>query len=164
MLQQTLVDKNVRRFGLLSRFFQDSTEKRELNRDIKFLGDDYTAIVKIAANLSSHVKWIPYPFLLNRIKKIAEELRALGEVLRYKMSELGGQVAQVSAESRELHDFRQNVKRLVGDMEEHAALCEALVHQKNLIKDPGVLKVVDAVARDMQKQKDELLDIVMRVS
>ncbi len=164
MLQQTTVHKNLRRFGLLNTFFQDSTEKRELNKDIKFLSDDYTALVKIAANLSSHVKWIPYPFLLNRIKKIAEEIRALGEILRAKISELGGQVPQVTTENRDVREFRQNVKRLVEDMEEHAALCETLTHQKNLIRDAGVIRVIDSVTLDMQRQKDELLDIVMRLS
>lgn len=164
MLQQTTVEKTGRRVNFFNSLFQDSTEKRELNRDIKFLSGDYAALVKIAANLSSHVKWIPYPFLLNRIKKIAEEIRALGEVLRAKINELGGQVPQVASENHEVQESRQNVKRLVKDMEEHSARCEILVHQKNSVRDANVMKVIDAIVLDMQRQKDELLDIVMRLS
>ncbi|MCL4539882.1 MAG: hypothetical protein M1378_09870 [Bacteroidetes bacterium] len=164
MLQQTTVSKGAKRFGWLDGVFHDTSEKKEIACDIAFLCDDYAAAVRIAANLSSHSRWIPYPFLSTRLKKIAEEMRAQAEALRIKIAELDGQLPQVSMENRDLMEFRQNVKRLVGDMEEHASRTEIMMHQRNQIKDPDVIRLIDALVLDMQRQKEELLDIVMRLS
>ena len=121
MLQQTTVEKAEKRFGFLDNLFEDSNGKGELKKDTDFLSDDYAAAIRIAANLSSNAKWIPYPFLQNRIRKIADEMRTQSELFRSKISELGGQLPQVAVDNRDLLEFRQNVKRLVKDMEEHAA-------------------------------------------
>ncbi|MCL4512034.1 MAG: hypothetical protein M1470_13330 [Bacteroidetes bacterium] len=164
MLQQTTVEKAEKRFGFLDNLFEDSNGKGELKKDTDFLSDDYAAAIRIAANLSSNAKWIPYPFLQNRIRKIADEMRTQSELFRSKISELGGQLPQVAVDNRDLLEFRQNVKRLVKDMEEHAAQSEALTHQKNKITDESVKELISAVIVDMQRQKDELIDIVMRLS
>ncbi len=164
MLQQTTPSKTEKRFGLLNSLFGDTSEKKELARGIELLSDDYAAAVRIAANLSSHSRWIPYPFLLNRLRKIAEEMRGHAEALRTKIAQLGGQTPQVPVENRDVLEFRQNIKRLVSDMEDHASRSEILLHQRNQISDPDVIKLIDALILDMQRQKEELLEIVMRLS
>ncbi len=164
MLQQTTVENKSRKAGLLSDLSTGSVDKKEQKKVLEYLAEDYIAAFSIAANLSSHGKWIPYPFLTDRLKKLADEMRAQGELLRAKLTELGGAIPQLSTGNREDVDFRQNVKRLVGDMEDHASRSETLIHQRNNIRDESVIALIDAIASEMQKQKDELLDIVMRLS
>lgn len=164
MLQQSAAEKKHNR----SAFFHDLSavrvDRREHQKILEYLGQDYTAAFSIAANLSWHSKWIPYAFLTNRLKKIADEMRAQGEMLRAKLTEVGGTVPQISSQSREDAGFRQNVRRLVKDMENHATRSEILIHQRNDIHDESIIRLLDAVVSEMQKQKDELLDIVMRLS
>jgi len=164
MIQQTVVPEVESGLDFLGEFFKGSDEKAGRKKIIEFLSDDYSAAVRIAANLSSHSKWIPYQFLLNRLKRIADEVRTQADIFRAELAELGGQIPQVSMENRDLLEFRQNVKRLVTDVEEHSSRCETLMHQKNVVRDEGVLRLIDAVIVDMQRQKDELIDIVMRLS
>ncbi|MCL5266804.1 MAG: hypothetical protein M1469_01725 [Bacteroidetes bacterium] len=164
MLQHTTVSKADKRFGWFDGLFGDTSEKKEIARDIDLLCNDYAAAVRIAANLSSHSKWIPYPFLSNRLKGIAEEIRSQAEALRAKIAELNGQLPPVSVENRDVLGFRQNVKRLVHDMEEHASRTEILMHQRNRMENPDIIRLIDALILDMQRQKEELLNIVMRLS
>lgn len=164
MLQQRAAEKSHDKLAFLSGLSAGHVDRKEKQKMIKYLGDDYLAFLRIAANLSSHSKWIPYPFLTNRLKKIADEMRAQAETIRAKLVQLGGAVPQATTNTREEVEFRQNVNRLVKDMEEHATRSEVLIHQKNNIRDSEVIKMMEAVAVQMQKQKDELMDIVMRLS
>ena len=164
MLQQTAAAKTDRRLGWFDGLFADTSEKKEIERDLSFLADDYTAFVRIGSNLSSHSRWVPYPFLTNRLRKVADELRTQAELVRAKIAALGGQVPQVSIENRELLEFRQNVRRLVKDMEEHASRTEILVHQRNQIRNPDIIKFMDSLISITRGQKNELLDITMRLS
>ncbi len=164
MLQQTATEKPHHSPSILDAFSAGYSDKREHEKDLKYLKDDYSAALQLAADLSSHAKWIPYPFLINRLKKIADEVRTKAELLRIKIVELGGAVPQSAVENREDVEFRVNVRRLAKDMEAHAAFSELLVHQKNNIRDAGVLKIIEMIASEMQNQKDELMDIVMRLS
>ena len=164
MAQQTVTDRPHGRLSFLDSFTAGYSGRREQEKDVKYLEEDYSAALRLAANLSSHAKWIPYPFLVNRLRKVADDVRAQGELMRARIVELGGIVPQVNIDSREDVEFRENVRRLVQDMEEHAARSEALVHQRNNIRDAGVLKLIGTIASEMQKQRDELMDIVMRLS
>ncbi len=164
MLQQTATEKSHRKFSFLDGISAGYAGRREHEKDVKYLEDDYSAALRLAANLSSHAKWIPYPFLVNRLRKVADEVRAQAEVMRTKIVELGGSVPQVNIDSREDVEFKDNVKRLVKDMEQHATMSETLVHQRNNIRDAGVLKLIGTIASEMQSQRDELMDIVMRLS
>lgn len=179
MVQGTTIQKTGRRFGFLDGLFGSLNDGAELRKDIGFLVNDYIAFSSIAANLVSHSRWIPYPFIIERAKKIADELRNLAEVLRSKINELGGQIPPDALKSTTAHDdtnvhgsqnqrghdlLKQNIKRLVADMEEHSSLYETLHHQRNLITDVGVVKLIGKMIVDMQRQKDELIDIVMKIS
>lgn len=164
MLQQTAAENKTRKSGLLSSLSTGHVETKEKKKIIGYLTEDYIAAFNIAANLSSHGKWIPYPFLADRLKKISDELRVQGELFRAKLTLLGGTVPQLATENREDGDFRQNVRRLVKDMEDHASRSETLIHQRNNIRDESVVALIDTIVSEMQKQKDELLDIVMRLS
>lgn len=164
MLQQTTAERSHHMFTFLDSLSAGASDKKEHQRILSYLSVDYAAAVRIAANLSSHARWIPYPFLVNRLKEIADEMRAQAEVIRAKVVELGGNAPLVNVDSREAVEFRQNVKRLVKDMEEHATMSETFVHQKNNIRDEGIIKLMNAITFEMQKQKEELLDIVMRLS
>lgn len=164
MLQQTAAEKSHSKLAFLDGLTAGHIDKKEREKILDYLSDDYTSFLRIAANLSSHSRWIPYPFLANRLKQIADDMRSQAEALRAKLVHLGGTVPQLSTDSREEVEFRQNVKRLVGDMEDHAARSEMIVHQKNNIRDNDVAALIEAIAANMQKQKNELLDIVMRLS
>ncbi len=178
MVQQTSIQKT--RLKFIDDLFGDQTDRREIKKDIDFLIKDYTGFIGLAASLSSHSKWIPYPFLIDRIKKVADELRSFADLLRGKILDLGGQIppgAMRSAGGRdevvnpqELQSrtdnylSRENVGHLVKDMEEHSSRWEILQHQKNLIKDKSVAKLINVIIIDMQRQKGDLIDIVMRLS
>lgn len=164
MLQQNVAEKSHHRLAFLESLSASQTDKREHEKILSLLSDDYSAAVRLAANLSSHSKWIPYPFLLNRLKDIADGVRGQAELIRGAIVRLGGTIPQVASETRDDVDFRQNIKRLVGDMEAHASRSELLVHQKNSIRDATVAALLGSVASDMQNQRQELLDIVMRLS
>ncbi|HUI29941.1 MAG TPA: hypothetical protein VLX91_06970 [Candidatus Acidoferrales bacterium] len=175
MVQESSVRKAGRGFGFLESLFEDAN-RSESKKDLEFLRKDYVDLIALSASLSSHSKWIPYLFLIERIKKTADELRGISELLRGKILELGGQVptdasGMLSPHDNSLNDgsaanylSRQNVKRLVKDMEVHSSCCEALQRQRNLIRDGGVARLLTVVIADMQRQKAELLDVVMKIS
>jgi len=164
MLQQPKLEKKENRTGSLGRLTFRSVESREAEKDLEYLAEDYEAMSRIAANLSSHARWIPYPFLRDRIRSLAEEVRALSELIRANILGLGGKVPQVALENRDVLEFRQNVMRLVRDMEEHSNQSEIFVHQKNKIENKDVVKMIGHIILRMQVQKEELMDIVMRLS
>ena len=164
MLQQPKLEKKENRTGILGRLTFRSVESREAEKDLEYLAEDYEAMSRIAANLSSHARWIPYPFLRDRIRSLAEEVRALSELIRANILGLGGKVPQVALENRDVLEFRQNVMRLVRDMEEHSNQSEIFVHQKNKIENKDVVKMIGHIILRMQVQKEELMDIVMRLS
>ncbi len=164
MLQQSAIENRRHRIAFIEALSSDSGPRRELKKDLQYLGEDYASLISIAANMASHYKWIPYPFITNRLRKIADDLRSNAELVRVKIVELGGVPPQVSLQTREDVDFRGNVRRLVSDMEEHASRSEAFVHQKNNMTDRDVIRLVDFLASEMQRRNEELLDIVMRLS
>jgi len=181
MVQATTTRKIGRRFKFLDGLFGSQEDGTELRKDIAFLVQNYIAFNNLAASLSSHSKSIPYQFLIERTKKVADELRNFAEILRTKIIELGGQISQDTLKSSATQGgtgnnasglrnqngndlSKQNIKRLVNDMEEHSSRCDALQHQRNLINDDGIAKLIGLIIIDMQRQKAELLDIVMRIS
>jgi len=187
MVHRSTVKNNDGRLGFLKRIFSEPILDGGFERRIQSLAEDFVAANKIAASLTYHSKWIPYPFLVEHIKKISDEMSGQAEIFREKIIELGGQIptaigrhvsSRTDSGNRGSHEFNQdghgdhrsdvphveNVKRLVMDMEEHAARCEALMHQRNLTDDPAIEKLLSAVIVDMQRQKEELTDIVMRIS
>jgi len=181
MVQATKIQKNVSRLRFLDSLIGNEGDGSELRKDIEFLVQDYVASINLAVKLSSHSKWIPYPFIIERTKEIAEELRGFADIFRLKVIELGGQIPPDASKSSTLHEdsaagaygsgssegydlLKQNIRRLVKDVEEHSGLCETLHHQRNLITDAGVVKLIGLVIVDMQRQKDELIDIVMKIA
>jgi hypothetical protein len=188
MVQQTAVRKAGRRLKFLDTLLVNQGDGGDLKRDIDFLIKDHTMFTELAADLSSHSKWIPYPFLIERLKKIADELRGFAEILRGKIIESGGQISQESSRLVDGHGesaghgsserysshklefssghelFRQNVGLLVRDMEDHSSSCDVLQHQRNQIKDSAIAKLINLIIVDMQRQRNELIDIVMRIS
>ena len=164
MLQQNVAEKSHHRLAFLDSLSASHADRKEHERILSFLSEDYSATMKIAANLSSHSKWIPYPFLLNRLKNVADGVRAEAELIRGAIARLGGTVPQATAENREDVGFRQSIKRLVGDMEAHSSRSEIILHQKNSIRDASVAMLLGSVASEMLKQREELLEIVMRLS
>jgi hypothetical protein len=172
--QQTNAQKEKGFFKVFEGIIGDSVGAKELKKVIKFLSEDYVSSIRIAGNLSSHSKWIPYPFLAESLKKIADELREHAEIFRAKVMQLGGEVPRLnSGGPQDLpsnhtdymgNGFRQSLKRLVTDMEEHSSMCESLIHQKNVITDADTVKILDKIILDMQRQKDELLNVIMRIS
>lgn len=181
MVHQTTIQRAGNRLKFLDDLFGDEGKGSELRRDTEFLINDYAGFTNIAADLSSHSKWIPYSFLIDRIKKIADEIRGFADLLRGKIVELGGQIPSDALRSfvtrddagdgsRELQHrtsydlLKQDIKRLLSDVGEHSSRCELLQHQRNLISDAGVAKLLGLIIVDMQRQKNELIDIVMRIS
>ncbi len=185
MVQQTTIRQSKNSPAFFNRVFGEWTKNREGRRSIAFLSEDYTAAMKLAAELTSHSKWIPYPFLVDHLKKISDELRGHAEIFRAKIIELGGQIvperttsAGIASDSRPSSEKAQaghdrhglgisqggNAKKLVADMEEHSARCEALMHQKNLVSDTDIVILLHTIVVDMQRQEDELIDIIMKVS
>ncbi len=181
MVHQTTIQKAGKRLKFLDDLLGDGGKGTELRKDTRFLVDDYVGFTNLAASLSSHSKWIPYPFLIDRMKKIADEIRGFADLLRGKIVELGGQIPSDALRSpatqnrsgngsgelqhRTSYDMlKQDIKRLLSDVEDHTNRCELLQHQRNLIGDAGVSRLLGLIIVDMQRQKDELIDIVMRVS
>lgn len=181
MVHQTTIQRAGNRLKFLDDLFGDRGKGPELKKDTGFLVNDYVGFTNLAADLSSHSKWIPYPFLIDRTKKIADEIRGFADLLRGKIAELDGQIPSDALrssstqdhsgnDSRELQHrtsydlLKQDIKRLLSDVGEHSSRCELLQHQRNLIGDAGVAKLLGLIIVDMQRQKNELIDIVMRIS
>ncbi len=158
------VERGSFRRSVMSVGSTTAASRKDLDLILNFLSQDYSAAVKVASNLGSHSRWIPYPFLSNRLKKIAEEVRTQAELFRAEIVILGGQAPQVEVEEREPLEFRENIKRLVHDVEVHATLADELAHQKNKTTSENTIHLLNAVIIDMARQKDELMDIVMRLS
>jgi hypothetical protein len=194
MVQQTASQKSGRRRQFVADLFESQGDKREKGKEVDFLVKDSAMFMRLAANLSSHSKWIPYPFLVSRLRRIADVLRGFADILRGKILQIGGADpvigGQVSFEgTRSVSDngdrenagpdrveekelppsngwdlSKQNVKLLVKDMEAHASCFENLERQRYRIKDPEIARLIELMIPDMQTQKDELIDIIMRIA
>ncbi|MGC8594591.1 MAG: hypothetical protein ACP5MI_03195 [Candidatus Kryptoniota bacterium] len=146
-------------------FFSESAfKKREIQRTVKLLQQDYLTALKISSNLSMHVKWIPYPFLQERVRKISESLRKQSELLREQITKLGGELPQFSSEQPTLYDHRQNVKKLVQELENLSELYETYAHQRNIVEQSESAQVLSTLLDNTGKLKEDLTDIVMRLS
>jgi len=180
MVQQTRTQRTGNRFTRLAELFGSEPIRARVNRENDFLMQDFLEFSSLATNLTSHSRWIPYPFLVERVKKLSDEIRTLAEVVRVKVVELGGQISSDALrvpiahdpenDTRELQDsgsygyLKQNVGRLVRDMQTHSNLCDTLQHQKNIIGETDAANLISLMIADMQRQGKELLDIVMRIS
>lgn len=146
-------------------FLSDSAfERKEIQRTIKLLQQDYLTTLKISSNLSMHAKWIPYPFLQERVRKISESLRKQSELLREQITKLGGELPQFSSEQITWSDHAQNVKRLVQELEHTSQLYETYAHQRNIVEQNQSANLLSALLEDTKKLKEDLTDIVMRLS
>jgi|GEM_PF-5983885 hypothetical protein len=146
-------------------FLSDSAfKRREIQKTIKLLQMDYLTTLRISSNLSVHAKWIPYPFLQERVRKISESLRKQSELLREQIIKLGGELPPLSSEQISLSDHRQNVKKLVQELENTSKLYETYAHQRNIVEQNESSHLLSILLDNTKKIKEELTDIVMRLS
>ncbi len=139
------------------------SEKEEL---LKILNDDYSKEITIAKMMDEHAEMIPFDFLKEKLKKLAEEERAHAEKLKQKIIELGGTVNP----SPKIYDIRassihneRGFRKLVADLELDKEIYEDYIAQINRIENEDIKKLLREIVEDEVRHKDVLMDIVMRL-
>ncbi len=148
---------------LKSLFMPYLSEKEEL---IKILSDDYSKEIAIAKMMDEHAEMIPFDFLKERLKKIAQEEKAHAEKLKHKIIELGGSVNPTlkiyDVKSVSIHS-EKGFRKLIADLEFDKEIYEDYIAQINKIGDDDIKKLLREIAEDESRHKDVLTDIVMRL-
>ncbi len=139
------------------------SEKEEL---LKILNDDYSKELTIAKMMDEHAEMIPFDFLKEKLKKLAEEERTHAEKLKQKIIEIGGTVNP----SPKIYDIRassihneRGFRKLVADLELDKEIYEDYIAQINRIENEDIKKLLREIVEDEVRHKDVLMDIVMRL-
>lgn len=139
------------------------SEKEEL---LKILNENYSKEISIAKMMDEHAEMIPFDFLKDKLKKVAEEERKHAEKLKQKIIELGGNVKP----SPKIYDIKvesihneKGFRKLVADLEFDKEIYEDYISQINRIENEDVKKLLREIVEDEAKHKDVLMDIVMRL-
>jgi HSP20 family protein len=163
-IMETWAQNQEKKMSFLDFLSDSAFKRREIQKTIKLLQMDYLTTLRISSNLSVHAKWIPYPFLQERVRKISESLRKQSELLREQIIKLGGELPPLSSEQISLSDHRQNVKKLVQELENTSKLYETYAHQRNIVEQNESSHLLSILLDNTKKIKEELTDIVMRLS
>jgi bacterioferritin len=139
------------------------SEREEL---IKLLNENYSKEVAIAKMMDEHAEMIPFDFLKERLKRVAEEERKHAEMLRQKIAELGGsvnptpKVFEIKTDS--IHN-EKGFRKLIADLEFDKEIYEDYISQINKIENDDVKNLLRQIVDDELKHKDVLMDLVMRL-
>jgi len=148
---------------LKSLFMPYFSEKEEL---VKILNENYSKEIAIAKMLEEHSEMIPFDFLRERLKKVAEEERKHAERLRQKIIELGGSVNPspkiFDVKTETIHN-QKGFRKLVADLEFDKEIYENYIAQINKVENEEIKKLLREIVEDEEKHKDILMDIVMRL-
>lgn len=139
------------------------SEREEL---LKILSENYSKEITIAKMMDEHAEIIPFDFLKDKLKKIAEEERKHAEKFKQKIAELGGSVNP----SAKIYDVKtgsihneKGFRKLVADLEFDKEIYEDYISQINRIENEDVKKLLREIVEDEVRHKDVLMDIVMRL-
>ncbi len=139
------------------------SEKEEL---LKILNESYSKELAIAKMMDEHAEMIPFDFLRERLKKLAEEEKTHAEKLKQKIIELGGTISP----SPKIYDIKtssihseKGFRKLVADLEFDKEIYEDYIAQINRIENEDIKKLLREIAEDEVRHKDVLMDIVMRL-
>jgi len=139
------------------------SEKEEL---LKILSDDYSKEIAIARMMDEHAEMIPFDFLKEKLKKLAEEERKHAEKLKQKISELGGSVNPspkiYEIKTSSIHS-EKGFRKLIADLEFDKEIYEDYIAQINRIGNDEIKELLREIADEEARHKDILMDIVMRL-
>lgn len=139
------------------------SEKEEL---LRILNENYSKEIAIAKMMEEHAEMIPFDFLREKLKKIAEDERKHAEKLKQKISELGGTVNPspkiYNVKMASIHT-EKGFRKLVADLEFDKEIYEDYISQINRIENEDIKKLLREIADEEAKHKDVLMDIVMRL-
>lgn len=148
---------------LKSLFMPYLSEADEL---IKILNEDYSKEMALAHMIDEHAEIIPFDFLREKLKKVAEEERKHAEKLKQKITELGGTVnpspKAYAIKTSSIHN-EKGFRKLVADLEFDKEIYEDYIAQMNRIGNEDVKKLLREIVEDEMKHKDILMDVVMRL-
>jgi hypothetical protein len=194
VVQSTTTQKRESRFKFLDGLFGNRGEERQSEDEFEILMRDSSVVAALANQLTSHSKWIPYPFLVDRLKKIADELRSFADLLRRRISELmksehiitgqtslkelkpsESKVDEISGQTDKRPGMggahlersglpRRNVDLLVNDLEELSNFYQDLQGQNYRKTDPETAELIRHIIFDIDEQYEELTDIIMRLA
>ncbi len=138
----------------------------ETDELIKILNEDYSKEIALAHMIDEHAEIIPFDFLREKLKKIAEEERKHAEKLRQKIAELGGTVNPspkiFEIKTSSIHN-EKGFRKLVADLEFDKEIYEDYIAQINRIENEDVKKLLREIVEDEMRHKDVLMDVVMRL-
>ncbi len=148
---------------LKSLFMPYLPEKDEL---IKILNENYSKEVAIAHMIEEHAEIVPFDFLKEKLRRVAEEEKRHAEKLKQKIVELGGTINP----SPKVYEIRtssihneKGFRKLVADLEFDKEIYEDYISQINKIENDDVKKLLREIVEDEIKHKDILMDVVMRL-
>ncbi len=161
------IQSQEKRKGLIERlknlFLPYISEKEEL---IKLLNEDYSKEIAISKMMDEHSEIIPFDFLKEKLKRMAEEERKHAEMLRQKIVELGGSVNPMpkffEIKTDSIHSER-GFRKLIADLEFDKEIYEDYISQINKIENDDVKNLLKRIIDDEIKHKDILMDLVMRL-
>ncbi len=79
----------------IGRIFKPETNGVERSHDpLDLLTESYRDLSRLAAQISAHADRAPYPAVAQRLRRIAEEKRSGAQLLRERISAMGGALAE----------------------------------------------------------------------
>lgn len=161
------MEAQVRKKGfkeiLKSLFMPYFAEKEEI---MKILNEDYSKEIALAKMMEEHSEMIPFDFLREKLRKVAEEERLHAEKLKQKIIELGGSVNPLprilDVKMETIHD-QKGFRKLVADLEFDKEIYESYISQINKVEDDEVKNLLREIVEDEERHKDILMDIVMKL-
>ena len=139
------------------------SEKEEL---IKILNENYSKEVAIAKMMDEHSEIIPFDFLRERLKRVAEDERRHAEMLRQKIIEFGGSVNPMpkifDIKTDSIHT-EKGLRKLIADLEFDKEIYEDYISQINKIENNDIRDLLRRIVDDEIRHKDILMDLVMRL-
>jgi hypothetical protein len=142
----------------------EKSEQAKQKQIRQMLINDYFSELNLSKRLQLDALSIPYEFLRERILKIAGENAEHARLLKEHLEKRGGSFSSNQFAQNDQEPTQIGYRNLIRDFEAHKALEEEYIRQINLIDDEETKRILKRIQRNKARQKELLLDTVMRIS
>ena len=125
------------------------------------LMDDYHHLRRLARQIDAHAESAPYPYMTERLKKIAREKDAEAAVLKERVIKLGGQPNELELD---LHSGKNHWARMVQDIEDEKELEDQFLDDALRLgsKSPEIGDLLRQLVAGKAFHREALQDLVVK--
>jgi hypothetical protein len=119
----------------------------------------YQENARLAEQIESHAELAPYPQVAQRLRRIADEKRDVGERLRKIVEDLHG---SISVAGKRPATGKNHWQRLIRDLEDQRAFDDLLgrYESENIPQIPGGNKLLDEIKRMQDQHRQSLIRLI----